>query len=314
MPGWRLNRIGKQKADTYVICYLEVYLLYIIRNKCNSNIGMMRWIEFEDLSKMKKLRTYGKKPFIAAVIHGGPGAPGEMAPVAKELSRICGVLEPLQTEASIDGQIQELKTVLEKHGNLPIILIGHSWGAWLSFMFTAKYSLFIKKLILVASGPFEEKYVPIINETRSKRLSEAENLRVKELTARLTEQTGDRREIFSEFGKLMSKVDSFKPIVNDEPDRSEIIEVQPEIFGNVMEEAINLRKSGELLRIGKRIECPVVAIHGDCDPHPFEGVEIPLRQVIKDFRFILLKDCGHNPWSEVFAKDEFYQILKNELS
>jgi len=32
---------------------------------------------------MKNLRKYGKAPFSIAAIHGGPGAPGEMAPVAR---------------------------------------------------------------------------------------------------------------------------------------------------------------------------------------------------------------------------------------
>ncbi|MHA2061833.1 MAG: alpha/beta fold hydrolase, partial [Candidatus Sifarchaeia archaeon] len=37
---------------------------------------------------MKNLRIYGNKPFNIAVLHGGPGAPGEMAPVARELSSV----------------------------------------------------------------------------------------------------------------------------------------------------------------------------------------------------------------------------------
>lgn len=43
---------------------------------------------------MKNLRKYANEPFKIAVIHGGPGAPGEMAPVARELSSVRGVLEP----------------------------------------------------------------------------------------------------------------------------------------------------------------------------------------------------------------------------
>ncbi len=61
---------------------------------------------------MPNLRKYGNKPFKLAVIHGGPGAPGEMAPVARELSSIMGVLEPLQTATSLEGQVQELHNVL----------------------------------------------------------------------------------------------------------------------------------------------------------------------------------------------------------
>jgi hypothetical protein len=65
---------------------------------------------------VKNLRKYGNKPFNVAVIHGGPGAPGEMAPVARELSSVRGILEPLQTAATLEGQVQELKAVLEKSG------------------------------------------------------------------------------------------------------------------------------------------------------------------------------------------------------
>lgn len=80
-------------------------------------------------TNMENLRRYGNQPFNTVVLHGGPGAPGEMAPVARELSSLRGVLEPLQTASSIEGQIQELHTVLKENGDLPVTLIGWSWGA-----------------------------------------------------------------------------------------------------------------------------------------------------------------------------------------
>ena len=89
--------------------------------------------------RMKNLRTYGTPPFNLAVIHGGPGASGEMAPVARELFSLEGVLEPIQTVATLEGQVRELRDVMEEHGTFPITLIGFSWGAMLSFIFTARY-------------------------------------------------------------------------------------------------------------------------------------------------------------------------------
>ncbi|NIU02689.1 MAG: alpha/beta hydrolase, partial [Nitrosopumilaceae archaeon] len=77
--------------------------------------------------------------------------------------------------------------------------------------------------------------------------------------------------------------------------------------------AAELRASGELLKLGKLIKCPVVAIHGDYDPHPAAGVQKPLFLTLKDFRFTLLKNCGHKPWIERHARDEFYEILNNEI-
>ena len=68
---------------------------------------------------MKNVRTYGKAPFTVAVIHGGSGAAGEMAPVARELAYDWGVLEPIQTATSLHGQVEELRRAVEKHADIP---------------------------------------------------------------------------------------------------------------------------------------------------------------------------------------------------
>jgi len=57
----------------------------------------------------------------------------------------------------------------------------------------------------------------------------------------------------------------------------------------------------------------VVAIHGDYDPHPAEGVQKPLNDLLKNFCFIMLKGCGHKPWVEREIKEPFFRILKKEL-
>ena len=75
-----------------------------------------------------------------------------------------------------------------------------------------------------------------------------------------------------------------------------------------------MRSSGELLQSGKKIQCRIVAIHGDYDPHPAAGVQEPLTRVLKDFRFTILARCGHHPWLERQAKDNFYRALRRELS
>jgi pimeloyl-ACP methyl ester carboxylesterase len=257
---------------------------------------------------MNNFRTYGTPTFDVAVIHGGPGAPGEMAPVARELSLKIGVLEPLQTADSINGQVAELKIVLGKYGNPPLILVGFSWGAWLSYIFAARYPLIVKKLILVSSGPFEEKYAAKIMATRLSHLSTDEKKEALSLLAALN-SGGMRDESFARFGALMDKADAYDPLPHD----SEVLPCSPDIYQQVWGEAGKLRSSGELLKLGERIGCPVVAINGDYDPHPAEGVKESLARVIKDFRFILLEKCGHHPWYERQAKHHFYEILRKEF-
>ena len=95
-------------------------------------------------------RIYGQAPFDVVVVHGGPGLGGEMAPVARELASDRGVLEPIQTAASLKGQIEELRTILAKDGDPPVTLIGYSWGAWLSYIIAAEYPALAKKLILIS--------------------------------------------------------------------------------------------------------------------------------------------------------------------
>ena len=259
---------------------------------------------------MENLRTYGKAPYHIAVIHGGPGVAGEMAPVARELSFKRGVLEPLQTKSSIAGQVRELSTVLEKYGKPPVILIGFSWGGWLSFIFAANHPALIKKLILVSCGPFEQKYATKVQETRVNRLDEKERMELESIYEIFDDPAvKDKSTAFERFGALFSKADSYDPII----DKSEEVHFRFDIFQKVWKEADELRRSGKLLELGKQIQCPVVAIHGDYDPHPAEGVQKPLSAIIKDFRFILLEKCGHKPWIERQAKDPFYRILKEEL-
>lgn len=259
---------------------------------------------------MKNLRKYGIAPFNIAVIHGGPGAPGTMAPVARELSADWGVLEPLQTATSLEGQVQELKTVLEKNGDFPVTLIGSSWGAMLSFIFSARYPEFVKKIILIGSGVYDEKYASNIMKTRLSRLSEAERNEAYSLIEILNDPAVQNKNTpLAKFGNLLTKADSYNPLTLD----TEILQCQYHINTNVWKDARELRMSGKLLELGKQIQCPVVAIHGDYDPHPAEGIQKPLSSVLKSFKFILLKNCGHLPWIESESRKIFFRILKKEL-
>lgn len=254
------------------------------------------------------IRKYGTYPYTVVVVHGGPGAPGEMKPVAEELSKNFGVLEPLQSADSVEGQIKELKEQIEQCTQSPVTLIGYSWGAWLGYLLAAKYPKLIKKLILVSSGPFEKIYAEKIMPTRMDRLSTKEKKKVKKILKSLQNKENSDKTL-KEFGTFMDKADTFKPL----PAIQEDMEFQPEIYESVWTEASKLRSNGELLKMGKKIICPVVAIHGDYDPHPAQGVKKPLSRTLKNFRFISLENCGHKPWKEKQAKDKFYQILKAEL-
>lgn len=93
-------------------------------------------------------------------MHGGPGAPVEMAPVARELSAQHAIMEPLQTADSLEGQVKEPAALLASQGLAPFGLVGWLWGAWLTFIYAARFPDRVDKLILVGAPPFDEKLVP----------------------------------------------------------------------------------------------------------------------------------------------------------
>ncbi|NMB79607.1 MAG: alpha/beta hydrolase [Methanomicrobiales archaeon] len=260
---------------------------------------------------MKPVRKWGHGPYCVAVIHGGPGAPGEVAPVARELSTITGILEPFQTATTLDGQVQELRSTLIEEGKTPVTLIGYSWGAFLSWIVAARYPELVKKLVLVASPPFEEQYAASITQTRMRRLKKKEREEAQDLLAKLADPAVENKNTYlMKLGTLLANcADSYDSTHPEE----EGFHCQYDVFRGVWDEAAELRQKQVILQMAKMITCPVIAIHGETDPHPAEGVKDPLARELADFRFVLLEKCGHRPWVERYAAEKFFEVLAKEI-
>ena len=234
-----------------------------------------------------------------------------MAPVARHLSLGFGVLEPLQTSLSVDGQVDELQCALREHAQIPATLIGHSWGAWLGLLLASRWPELAAKLILVGCPPLAESYVSQIGDRRLDRLNDAERAEYRVSLAALSGPASlARGRLLERLGRLAAKADAYEAAeAEEEPG---VVCVSAEIYRAVWSEASAVRQSGELLRRALTVACPVVAIHGDADSHPAAGVAEPLA-ALRDFRMIMLPRCGHTPWIERYAKDDFYRTLLAEI-
>jgi pimeloyl-ACP methyl ester carboxylesterase len=237
-----------------------------------------------------------------------------MAPVARALAPRWGVLEPIQTATTLEGQVRELSAVLEDHAAHPATVVGFSWGAWLSLIVAARHPALVRKLILVGSGPFEECYVATLTETRMGRLTAQERAEYDAAIETLGDSHArDQDAALARLGALTARTDAYAPVGKDAQHASPV-GLRGDIFRQVWEAAGALRRSGELLALAGQVQCPVVAIHGDHDPHPAAGVQGPLSRAVEGFCFILLERCGHQPWGERQAMAAFYAALKRELS
>jgi len=259
---------------------------------------------------MKNLRTWGKAPYKMAVVHGGPGMPGHIAPVARELAKDMGVLEPLQTKNTIDGQVDELAEVVKKNAECPVVLIGHSWGAILSNVMTARYPVLVKKLILIGTAPLEPlKGIPDFPRIRFERLSKNEQAEMLSVGKSIEDGTADKDGAMRQYSKFTAKGDAYELGFYED----DVLEYQLDVGSAVGAEMMTLLSSGEYLNLSKQITCPVVAICGDYDPRPYELVRDSLSRVHKDFKFVLLEKCGHTPWVEKYARNRFYEVLREEI-
>jgi pimeloyl-ACP methyl ester carboxylesterase len=255
------------------------------------------------------VRKYGHPPYLVALLHGGPGAAGEMEPVAIRLSHSFGVLEFLQTKKSVKGQVEELKKQINSFSKLPLVLIGYSWGAWLGFIFASTYPQKVKKLILISSGAFEKKYNRDLISIRLERLKGVKKVEAENLIHKIDSGCNDKGEL-QRFGELMTLADSYDYILN----KKEKIDIDMDVFNSVWPEARKMRDTNELINHAEEIRCPVVAFHGTYDSHPVAGVKDPLSERLADFKMIVMEKCGHTPWKERFAKKTFFELLLKELN
>ncbi|MEW6517670.1 MAG: alpha/beta hydrolase [candidate division FCPU426 bacterium] len=258
------------------------------------------------------LRFHGRPPFTLAVLHGGPGAAGEAAPVARALARKGrGVLEPFQTRTTPDGQVRELAGVLARHAASPLTVVGFSWGAWLAWLLASKHPRLVGRLVLIGSGGFRPGDGLIAQTERVARMNERQRLAYAALAGRLPLASPREQDVlFASLGRLMSRVDAHDPF----PVFSRNVVHSYAIYRRVWPAADRLRASGRLLACADRIHCPVIALHGDRDPHPAEGVRLPLSERLADFRFVLLPRCGHKPWIERQAREAFYARLNEAVA
>jgi pimeloyl-ACP methyl ester carboxylesterase len=253
-----------------------------------------------------QFRNWGQPPYSTVLLHGGPGAAGSLTSLANELSQNnIGVIEPFQTKRSIQAQVDELFDVIKQNAQSPVVLIGHSWGAWLGIFFTTQHSEYVEKLILIGTPPFDKDFVPTILKTRESRMSGLEKEQMENIIKGMETNPDDS---FQKMGELMNRIDSYDLLQIDDK-----IDFRPDIYTSIWKEAGILRRENKLLNFLVRINCPVIAIHGDYDPHPWQGVKFLLEERISAFRFIFLEKCGHYPWKEKFARELFLEKLIGEI-
>lgn len=253
------------------------------------------------------VRLYGKEPYRVVLVHGGPGAIGSLKGFSEEFSELSklGVVEAIQSKYSIAELIEELYCQIRDNCTGKVSLIGHSWGAWLVALFAEKYPELTRNVILVGCGPLEDQYISEIGSRRLQNLTDEDSAIFQRL---ISNQATD--EDMEKIPRILDKSDNYC-LENREKHRAD--KTDSEMHNKVWSEAAKLRTNGELLTSFKNIKCKLYLIQGELDPHPVKGVTLPLQDNNIPCETYILEKCGHSPFMEKYAKEEFYKILMHAI-
>ncbi len=256
------------------------------------------------------VREHGTNSPLLITLHGGPGAPGGMLPVARRLAERCYVLEPFQRASggaplTVARHIEDLhELICSRAVDSPPVLLGSSWGAMLALAYAAEHPLSTGPLILVGCGTFDLNARARMQRVISERTS-AEIRRRLECVKQLT----DADERLAAFADALAPMYSYDPL----PSSVSGERVDGKAHQETWDDMIRLQMEGVYPAAFAKIRVPVLMVHGDYDPHPGRLIRDSLLPHMPQLEYRELERCGHYPWQERHAADVFFALIYDWL-
>src|SRR5262249_12800084 len=231
-----------------------------------------------------RLRTYGSSGRSVIVLHGGPAAVGRAAEIAKGLSDRFRVFEPWQRGSGVEPltvatHVEALPTLIQARcGPGRPAIVGESWGAMLALAYAAAHPTSSVATVLVGCGTFD----PIARAELRKIVAERTSSRTPYDYAPLSSpQREDLGRPFDQVAQMQS-----------------------------WEDMVRLQNEGVYPQAFAAIKSPVLMLHGDYDPHPGRLIRDSLKPYLPQLEYKQFERCGHSPWIERFARDDFFAALR----
>ncbi|RKE73782.1 pimeloyl-ACP methyl ester carboxylesterase [Pseudorhodoplanes sinuspersici] len=235
-----------------------------------------------------RVRSYGAGGPLTVVLHGGPAATGNATPIAQELADTFRVLEPFQRGSggdplSVSTHIADLHDIIvARAGGERPALVGESWGAMLALAYAAAHPETIGPIALIGCGTFDVVARAKLAATLEARLARGESL--------------------YDFAPLETITQS----IDDSLDKAAHLQT--------WEDMIRLQHEGVYPAAFAVITSPVLMLHGSYDPHPGKMIRDSLMPHLSELEYREFDKCGHSPWIERFARDNFFVTLRTWLS
>jgi pimeloyl-ACP methyl ester carboxylesterase len=268
-------------------------------------------IETGGASKLT-VRLYGESGPAVLLLHGGPGAAGYMAPIARELSDSFRVIEPFQRRReneplTVRRHTDDLNDVITQYctDEQPAI-VGHSWGAMLALAYAAEHPTVARCLVLIGCGTFDKKARNRLQSTLVARTTAQVSSRLR----RLSREICDPDVRLCVYGRLLEPLYIYDALPND---KDETEEYDRKGHDESWRDMLRLQGNRTYPQAFRAIETPTLMIHGDWDPHPGRMTLDTLGQHMPAIEYVELINCGHYPWRERKAAEVFFDQLRQWL-
>jgi pimeloyl-ACP methyl ester carboxylesterase len=258
---------------------------------------------------MLRVREYGQSGPGVIVLHGGPGAAGHMAPVARGLAQSYRVVEPFQ-RSSGGERLSVARHVADLHEIITVwapashpALIGASWGAMLALAYAAAHPGSSGPLILVGCGTFDLGARAMLHRTIAGRMND-------DIRAQLK-----RAEQLDPDERLKASAEAMLPVYACDLLASPHEDDQVDALAHheTWDDMLRLQTEGAYPAAFAAIKVPVLMIHGTYDPHPGRLIFEGLRSYLPQLEYREFECCGHYPWLERAAADPFFSLLREWL-
>jgi pimeloyl-ACP methyl ester carboxylesterase len=245
------------------------------------------------------------------VLHGGPGAPGSAAGLARALADDFSVLEPLQRRSglvplTVTQHVEDLAAIAPTGS----AIVGQSWGAMLGLSFAACFPDRVSCLALVGCGTYDEDCRTLFRSRLDGLMDDATRSRLEALKLRAAMEVDPdvRDAVVQQRGDLTMSIESYE-LIDSVDDPSDALAYDDGANAETWNDVLRLQREGLEPQSFSRISCPVLMLHGHIDPHPGTATRDLLRRFIPHLQYVEFERCGHEPWKEQHARHPFLAAL-----
>jgi pimeloyl-ACP methyl ester carboxylesterase len=173
----------------------------------------------------------------------------------------------------------------------------------LALAYAAAYPASIASLILVGSGNFDLMARGEMQEILKLRMND-------EIRERLdrTTQLPDEDERLKASTEAQLPLFAYDPLAPPEDEK-----VDAQAFRETWDDMLRLQADGTYPTAFASIKIPVLMVHGTFDPHPGALIQASLKSYMPQLEYRELEQCGHWPWLEKSATENFFSVIREWL-